>query len=242
MQKKKIGMSYLPMSKGQKDSYSNLVNSLKGWIILIVGSGLIFLLSHLNLTNVKKIRKQVLPSIYGTPPLVMEGGDPYIRALMRTISASEANSFYPYHVIYGGKYIKDLSNHPNLCVRIVRGPNRGKCSTAAGRYQFLNTTWYEKSSQYHPQPVSVLWWLQYSFEPEYQDAVVYHWLRDPQAWGVDISILLQQGEIEKVLRLLSPTWTSLGYGIEDNSMSQYLPKIYENMLKEELENFRYNKT
>ncbi len=29
----------------------------------------------------------------GTQPLVMKGGDPYIRALMRTITASEAN-FY----------------------------------------------------------------------------------------------------------------------------------------------------
>lgn len=27
--------------------------------------------------------------VYGTQPLMMKGGDPYIRALMRTISASE---------------------------------------------------------------------------------------------------------------------------------------------------------
>jgi muramidase (phage lysozyme) len=227
-------------SKPKKHGYSSLVNSLKGVLILIVGSGLIMFLSNLNLTEINKLRKQLLPNIYGTPPLVMKGGDPYIRALMRTISASEANFLNPYYVIYGGKYVRDLSHHPNVCVRIIRGPNRGKCSTAAGRYQFLNTTWDEKSSQYHPQPSQVLWWIKYSFEPEYQDAVVYNWLNDTQAWGLDISTLLRQGKIEKVLRLLSPTWTSLGYGIEDNSMSKYLPKVYQNMLREELKNFSYN--
>jgi muramidase (phage lysozyme) len=164
----------------------------------------------------------------------MKGGDPYIRALMRTISASEANFIYPYHVLYTGKYTNDLSNHPNLCIKIVRGPNRGKCSTAAGRYQILNQTWYEKASKYHPQPNGILSWKKYSFEPKYQDKVVYNWLNDSQAWGVDLSQLLKQGKIEEVLRLLSPTWTSLGYGIEDNSMTEYLPKIYQNMLKEEL--------
>ena len=39
----------------------------------------------------------------GTQPLVMEGGDPYLRALMRTISASESNVMRPYHVLYGGE-------------------------------------------------------------------------------------------------------------------------------------------
>ena len=51
---------------------------------------------------------------------------------------------------------------------------------------------------------------------------------------MDISQSLKEGKIESVLRLLSGTWTSLGYGIETNSMSQYLPQIYQNMLQEEL--------
>ena len=173
-------------------------------------------------------------SLDGTQPLIMKGGDPYIRALMRTITASEANDPKPYFLIYGGKYVSDLSNHPELCVPIVAGPNVGRCTTAAGRYQFINTTWYEKSKRYHPKVVNFLWWKSYSFEPEYQDAVVHSWLSDSQAWGVDISKLLRQGKIEEVLRLLSPTWTSLGYGIESNSMSKHLPNIYQRMLQEEL--------
>lgn len=170
----------------------------------------------------------------GTQPLVMPGGDPYIRALMRTISASEANVAQPYSVIYGGEQVIDLSQHPERCVTIVSGPNTGNCSTAAGRYQMINTTWLEKAQRYHPNPLRFLSWKKYGFQPEYQDSVVYAWLSDPQAWGVDIPQLLRQGKLNQVLRRLSGTWTSLGYGIEDNSMTGALPKIYQRMLREEL--------
>jgi muramidase (phage lysozyme) len=176
------------------------------------------------------------PNIYKTQPLVMKGGDPYIRALMRTITASEANVRQPYNVLYGGQTVSDLSRHPERCIPIAVGPNVGQCSTAAGRYQFLDFTWQEKAERYHPNPSGLLWWKSYSFEPEYQDAVVYAWLKDPQAWGIDISKRLQQGEVKEVLRLLSGTWTSLGYGIETNSMSSSLPRVYRKVLQEELAN------
>ncbi|CBN56149.1 MULTISPECIES: glycoside hydrolase family protein [Kamptonema] len=168
------------------------------------------------------------------PPLAMKGGDPYIRALMRTISASESNVTQPYSVIYGGELVSDLSRHPDLCVKIVSGPNRGRCTTAAGRYQFLSSTWEEKAKRYHPHPAQFIFWKEYSFEPKFQDAVVYAWLSDTKFWKADISALLQQGKFNKVQRLLSGTWTSLGYGIEDNSMTGELPEIYQEMLQEEL--------
>ncbi len=168
------------------------------------------------------------------PPLVMQGGDPYIRALMRTISASEANDDRPYSILYGGKHVVNLSHHPEQCVTIVSGPNKGNCSTAAGRYQLLNTTWYTIAQRYHPQPSGFLFWKSYSFVPEFQDQVVYAWLKDPQAWGTDISTLLRQGKLNQVLQRLSSTWTSLGYGIEDNSMTGRLPQIYQKLLQQEL--------
>ncbi|MCM0594411.2 MAG: glycoside hydrolase family 24 protein [Gloeotrichia echinulata DVL01] len=168
------------------------------------------------------------------PGLVMKGGDPYIRALMRTISASEANSNRPYSLLYGGQQVTDLSRHPEVCVTIVVGPNKGNCSTAAGRYQIINTTWYQIAPKYHPKPMQLMFWASYSFEPEYQDVVVYRWLTDSRVWGVDISQLLHQGKLNDVLRRLSPTWTSLGYGIETNSITRSLPKIYQTILQEEL--------
>lgn len=168
------------------------------------------------------------------PQLEMQGGDPYIRALMRTISASEANDPQPYSILYGGKHVSDLNRHPEQCITIVRGPNTGNCSTAAGRYQMLNITWAEKAQRYHPQPSGFMFWESYSFEPEFQDAVVHAWLSDSQAWETDISGLLRQGKLDRVFRLLSGTWTSLGYGIEDNSMTNRLPAVYQKMLREEL--------
>lgn len=172
-------------------------------------------------------------SLYSTPPLIMEGGDPYIRALMRTITASEANVAQPYKVIYGGRYVDDLSRHPEVCVPIVAGPNVGNCTTAAGRYQMLDFTWSRQARLYHPRPSGIWRWKTYSFEAQYQDRVVHDWLSDNNAWGIDISQKLRDGEITQVLKLLSGTWTSLGYGIETNSMSVYLPEIYQNMLREE---------
>lgn len=201
---------------------------------LIAGStaviALVFLLDWI------KEEPRSLPLTLGVylPQLEMQGGDPYIRALMRTISASEANNPQPYTVLYGGQQVNDLSRHPEQCIKIVSGPNLGNCSTAAGRYQLLNTTWKEKAERYHPQPPRFMFWRSYSFKPEFQDAVVHAWLSDSQAWGTDISRLLRQGELEQVRRLLSGTWTSLGYGIEDNSITGRLPKVYQKILKEEL--------
>jgi muramidase (phage lysozyme) len=216
---------YLPLVK-------NLSLRLGLWLS---GLGLILLVLNLQGFFQHKQSFHNLPrNIDSMQPLVMKGGDPYIRALMRTIAASESNFPQPYHVLYGGDRVKDLSHHPERCVPIVVGPNVGNCTTAAGRYQFINITWYEKAKLYHPRASGFLWWKSYSFEPEYQDAVLYAWLSDRAAWGVDISKLLQQGKTQEVLRLLSGTWTSLGYGIEDNSMSSQLPKIYKKMLREEL--------
>ncbi|MEO1148163.1 MAG: glycoside hydrolase family protein [Cyanobacteria bacterium J06638_22] len=167
-------------------------------------------------------------------PLVMEGGDPYIRALMRTISYSESNDPQPYSLIYGGDRITDLSRHPDRCVPILTGPNLGDCTTAAGRYQFITTTWEEQAAFYHPDPDGWWLWRAYSFAPEHQDQVVHDWLMDPVAWGIDLSTLLRNGQVTDVLYILSPTWTSLGYGIETNDLSASLPYVYEQVLQEEL--------
>jgi muramidase (phage lysozyme) len=171
-----------------------------------------------------------------TPPLMMTEGDPYIRALMRMISASESNDRRPYSVLYGGSHIEDLSRHPSKCIRIVNGPNLNNCSTAAGRYQMINTTWAKMARKYHPHPECILFVFEcnYSFEAEYQDAVVHAWLRDRTAWNMDIPQLLKEGHLDIVRKRLSSTWTSLGYGIETNSVTSQLPEIYRRLVTEEL--------
>jgi muramidase (phage lysozyme) len=173
--------------------------------------------------------------IPGTQPLVMQGGDPYLRALMRTISASESNVLRPYNVIYGSSFVWSLDTHPNRCEPIGSGPNKGNCSTAAGRYQLLNSTWIALAMRYHPDRVpGVTEDSKPSFEPVHQDEVVYEWLADKRVWRTDLSALLRQGKTKEVLRRLSGTWTSLGYGIESNNMSGDLPGIYKRVLEDEL--------
>jgi len=216
---------------------ANLSKNIKTSVLkkIIAGGTAVVVLALLLHNSPPQDRRSRLDPVFGyLPPLEMQGGDPYIRALMRTISASEANDPQPYSILYGGKQVEDLSRHPEECITIVAGPNIGNCSTAAGRYQMINITWYEKAELYHPDPPGIMFWRSYSFEPKYQDAVVYAWLSDRTAWGTDISKLLRQGELNRVRRLLSGTWTSLGYGIEDNAVTGRLPQIYQKMLEEEL--------
>jgi muramidase (phage lysozyme) len=168
------------------------------------------------------------------PPLAMADGDPYLRALMRTISASESNDAEPYSLLYGGERFSDWLDHPDRCLTITVGPNTGDCTTAAGRYQFITTTWDEKAKIYHPNPSGWWVWQQYPFDPVSQDKVVYRWLDDPGAWNADIPAMLRAKRVSEVLSLLSGTWTSLGYGIETNSMSSQLEDLYRKFLQEEL--------
>jgi muramidase (phage lysozyme) len=167
------------------------------------------------------------------PPLALQGGDPYLRALMRTISASESNDTEPYSLLYGGDRFSDWSDHPDRCLTITVGPNTGDCTTAAGRYQFITTTWDEKAKAYHPHPEGWWMWQRYPFDPVSQDQVVYRWLDDAEAWSADIPSMLRQKRVPEVLALLSGTWTSLGYGIETNDMSSQLETLYQRFLAEE---------
>lgn len=181
----------------------------------------------------RKVDKNAL-LVSQLPQLSMSGGNPYIRALMLTISASESNDKNSYFLVYGGDHVHNLTQHPNQCIAIKTKVNQGKCSTAAGRYQFLNFTWQEKASKYHPKPQQSNHGISYSFEPEYQDMVVYKWLKDHHQWDIEILTLLKQDRVEEVLTELSGVWTSVGGGIEDNVMTDYLPQLYRHFLAQEL--------
>jgi muramidase (phage lysozyme) len=208
-----------------------------GWIFVV---GLISRCDRLSppqISETKIEKTQVPDETVQSIPLVMTNGDPYVRALMRMISQSESNDPNPYSLMYGGKHFDNLRRHPLQCMKIVNGPNINKCSTAAGRYQMIDTTWERLSKRYHPQRGCILFVFQceYSFEPQFQDEVAHAWLSDPQAWNMNIPELLKAGQLEKVRKKLSGTWTSLGYGIENNTMTPRLAVLYQQLLKEELE-------
>ncbi len=200
--------------------------------VSLLGMSLLFLSNLLTSDDDSSVKDPLFR--YANASLVMQDGDPYIRTLMRMISASESNDRQPYSLIYGGGRAKDLNKHPNTCAAIKAGPNKGNCSTAAGRYQMLNTTWAEKARRYHAEEKGWPWDRYYSFAPLQQDRVVYNWLNDQKAWNMDLAGELRQGHVEVVRKRLSRTWTSLGYGIENNAVTPQLASIYDKILKEEL--------
>ena len=65
---------------------------------------------------------------------------PTQRAFLNSMSAGESPD---YNTMYGGGRFEELRDHPRQNIPIRSGPNAGKTSSAAGRYQFLQGTWDE---------------------------------------------------------------------------------------------------
>lgn len=131
------------------------------------------------------------------------------KALLDTIASTESPD---YNVIYGGSKFSDYSDHPRKNVKITSGPNKGKTSSAAGRYQFLGSTWDQAKAALNLP----------DFSPESQDKAAW-WLaqRDYKAkTGRNLEDDLKSGDPEvlaKVGKALSSTWTSLPSGIESTT-------------------------
>jgi muramidase (phage lysozyme) len=152
-------------------------------------------------------RYQVGP---GAKSFAPGGNEKLRRALLNTIAGPESAGRYD--VMYGGKRFKDFSDHPREPVRITSGPNVGKTSSAAGKYQFLGPTWDEYRAKLGLK----------DFKPQSQDMAAWALASDVyrKKTGGDLERALASGDpsmLANIGNVLSGTWTSLPGGIEQGT-------------------------
>lgn len=140
---------------------------------------------------------------------------PEARALLDTIAGTESPG---YNVIYGGRTFNNYSDHPGVSVPIKSGVNAGKKSSAAGRYQFLESTWDSLNLP--------------NFSPPMQDFGAWKLAqRDYKTkTGNDLMHDLRSGDIGKIGKVLSSTWTSLPGGIEAGTNRSKFGNAYQHNL------------
>lgn len=138
------------------------------------------------------------------------------KALLDAIAGSESrgyNSRYP-----SKTFDNNWVDHPRISEVILSGPNKGKTSDAAGRYQFLSTTW----DQYKPAK---------AFTPENQDIAAYRLAVAAYGYGESGLVKDLKSDPAKVARKLSGTWTSLPGGIEPNDATRGFLSRFEASVK-----------
>lgn len=129
---------------------------------------------------------------------------PYAQALLDTIAGTESPG---YNVIYGGRRFSDYSRHPGVAVPISSGPNVGQTSSAAGRYQFLGSTWAQQAKKLGLT----------DFSPASQDIAAWDLAKTSYGarTGRNLEVDLQNpAMLGQIGESLSPVWTSLPGGIE----------------------------
>ncbi len=129
---------------------------------------------------------------------------PEARALLEAIAGPESNGRY--NVVYGGAPFASYADHPRIDVPITSGPNAGKTSSAAGKYQFLKGTWDDQARRHGLT----------DFSPENQDLAAWFLASETYAakTGRGLQADLASGDTAAVAPALAPVWTSLPGGIE----------------------------
>lgn len=143
---------------------------------------------------------------------------PEARALLDTIAGTESPD---YQTIYGGKKFDSFADHPRIAVPIASGPNAGKTSSAAGRYQFLGSTWDAQKNKLGLK----------DFSPESQDLAAWDLAQTTyqQKTGRDLAADLKSGDPNAVAQAgqaLNAVWTSLPSGIEAGTNANKFASAY----------------
>lgn len=114
---------------------------------------------------------------------------PHLKAFLDTIAWAEGTTApNGYRMRFGGTFFSDYSQHPDDCI-----PFRHTCSTAAGRYQFLTTTW-ERLQEELDLP---------DFSPPYQDLAAKRLIEEEGALA-DV----EAGRFETAVYKVANVWAS----------------------------------
>jgi muramidase (phage lysozyme) len=163
------------------------------------------------------------PVDYQGDELAWADAKPYQKALLNTIAGPESGGRY--NVIYGGGKFDDFSKHPGQAVRIQTGPNAGRTSSAAGKYQFLGSTWQDQAGKLGLP----------DFSPANQDKAAWNLAAETykSKTGQDLDAVLQSNDpaaLAKVGQVLNPIWTSLPGGIEQGTNTDRFVASYQRAL------------
>jgi len=114
---------------------------------------------------------------------------------------------------------------PNDPAQILKGPNAGKWSSAAGRYQIVNRTW-KPLAETHPDLAD--------FTPANQDKAAWYigWERYArETGGRDLAADLRDPKLyPQITSILRKEWTSLPGGIEQGQgQSEFDRRMSDNL-------------
>ena len=142
-----------------------------------------------------------------------------LRALLDTIAGTESPG---YDVMYGGRRFNSFADHPRQRIPIRSGPNRGKTSSAAGKYQFLAPTWDQQKQKLGLN----------DFGPRSQDIAAADLAKS--TYGDNLQADLASGDpnrIGSIGKRLSGKWTSLPSGIEATTNTNRFANAYQQNLR-----------
>jgi len=137
------------------------------------------------------------------------------KALLDAIAGAEARG---YNIRYGGATFDSYKDHP----RIGRRTPDGRSSDAAGRYQFLSTTWDPLAKQLGLK----------DFSPANQDRAAWQLAVNRYGYGVNGIIKDLRTDPMKVAYKLNGTWPSLPGGSQQNNATKgFLGRYNANVAK-----------